>query len=73
MEDGMAYVVGGLVDRNRHPGASLARARELGIRTVRLPIDEYAAVSRNDFLTISDVCGIMSMYGLTGDWEAAFH
>ena len=27
VEPGVAYVVGGLVDRNRHPGASLRRAR----------------------------------------------
>jgi len=73
MEPGWAYVVGGLVDRNRHPGASLARATALGVRTARLPIDEHAAVSRNDFLTISDVLWILSSFGENeGDWGEVF-
>ena len=37
------YVIGGLVDRNRHKGASLARAQALGLASARLPVSESMA------------------------------
>ena len=43
-EDGM-YIVGGLVDRNRHPQLCLKKAEELGVRTARLPIGEHLKLS----------------------------
>ena len=36
----VCIVIGALVDRNRHKGAGLKRAKELGIPAVRLPIQE---------------------------------
>lgn len=32
------YIVGGIVDRNRYKGLTLARSRERGVRTAKLPI-----------------------------------
>lgn len=42
-ELGEAYVIGGVVDRNRHPGVAAARAAALGLRTARFPLHECGA------------------------------
>lgn len=34
------YVIGGLVDRNRHKGVTHTKAVQQGVRTLRLPIGE---------------------------------
>ncbi len=60
------------MDRNRHAGASISRSRVLGGKAVRLPIEEYSAVSRNDFLTISDVGWIVSTFASCKDWAQVF-
>jgi len=72
VKDGDIFVVGGLVDRNRHVRASIERANSLGLKALRLPIEEHAAVSRNDFLTISDVCWILSQFAISNDWATVF-
>lgn len=41
LDDGDVYVIGGLLDHNQHPGASLARATALGCRHAKLPIGEF--------------------------------
>ena len=49
----LSYVIGGIVDRNRLKGATYKKAKELGIRTAKLPIKEYFALSATHVLTAS--------------------
>ena len=42
LDPSKVYVIGGLVDRNRHKGCSHRRARELGVATAKLPLSSYS-------------------------------
>jgi tRNA (guanine9-N1)-methyltransferase len=52
LNDEDILIVGGLVDRNRHPGASEARAAGLGLRTARLPLTGHALASTRVLTTV---------------------
>lgn len=72
LEAGMTYIVGGIVDKNRHKELCLNKAKELGITTKRLPLDKYVAVDGRRVLTTTHVIEIMLRYFDGNDWKQAF-
>ncbi|CCH59078.1 hypothetical protein TBLA_0B02360 [Henningerozyma blattae CBS 6284] len=72
LEPGMTYIVGGIVDKNRHKFLCYNKAKELGIRTKRLPIDEYVKISSVKVLTTTHVIHLMLKYFDNKDWKEAF-
>ncbi len=66
------YVIGGIVDRNRHKGLCYTRAKEHGIPTARLPIGEYIKLSRSPVMCTNHVVEILVKWQETKDWEQAF-
>ena len=48
-----AYVIGGLVDRNRWKGITLKKAEEQGIQTAKLPIGNFMKMSSSQVLLMS--------------------
>lgn len=66
------YVIGGIVDKNRHKGLCHRRANELGIPTAKLPIGEYMQMQSRTVLTTNHVVEIMVNWLETGDWGEAF-
>lgn len=66
------YVIGGIVDKNRHKGLCHRRANELGIPTAKLPIGEYMQMQSRTVLTTNHVVEIMANWLETGDWGEAF-
>ena len=50
-----AYIIGGIVDRNRHKGLCRSRAEAGGIRTARLPIRDYLRLQAAPVMTVNQV------------------
>lgn len=63
-----AYIIGGIVDRNRLKGITYQKALAQGIRTAKLPIKENFALSATHILTVNHVFEIMLRYAASGNW-----
>lgn len=72
LEPNTSYVIGGLVDKNREKGLCYKRARELGIRTARLPIGEYMVMQSRTVLATNHVVEIMLKWLEYENWGDAF-
>lgn len=66
------YVVGGLVDKNRHKGVCYKTAVEKGLRTAKLPIGDYMQMASRFVLTTNHVVDIMLRWLELRDWGKAF-
>ncbi|RYN41828.1 tRNA (guanine(9)-N1)-methyltransferase [Alternaria arborescens] len=66
------YIIGGLVDKNRHKGICHNRAVERGIKTAKLPIGEYLEMKSRQVLVTNHVLEIMLKWMEFGDWGKAF-
>jgi tRNA (guanine9-N1)-methyltransferase len=67
-----SYIIGGIVDKNRHKGICYKRACERGIPTAKLPIGEFMTMQSRTVLTVNHVVEIMLKWLETGDWGEAF-
>ena len=67
-----SYIIGGIVDKNRHKGLCYKRACERGIHTAKLPIGEYMTMQSRSVLAVNHVVEIMLKWLETGDWGEAF-
>lgn len=66
------YVIGGLVDKNRHKGICYKRALDRGVRTAKLPVGDYMKMQSRFVLATNHVNEIMLKWLSTGDWAKAF-
>ena len=66
------YIIGGLVDRNRHKGVCYKKAMDRGIRTAKLPIGDYMQMTSRFVLATNHVVEIMLRWLELGDWGKAF-
>jgi hypothetical protein len=65
------YVIGGIVDRNRHKNLTLNKAKEQGIRHARLPIQKHLALSGTHVLTVNQVVDIILAQLELKNWDLA--
>ncbi|KAL2835068.1 hypothetical protein BDW59DRAFT_137051 [Aspergillus cavernicola] len=66
------YIIGGLVDKNRHKGICHKRATEMGIKTAKLPIGDYVQMTSRSVLATNHVVEIMIRWLQLQDWGDAF-
>lgn len=66
------YIIGGLVDKNRHKAVCYKQAVARGVRTAKLPIGDYIQMASRSVLTTNHVMEIMLRWLETGDWGEAF-
>ena len=66
------YIIGGLVDRNRHKGICYKRACDRGMQTARLPIGLYMQMTSRFVLATNHVAEIMLRWLELRDWGKAF-
>ncbi|KAF2278269.1 uncharacterized protein EI97DRAFT_394502 [Westerdykella ornata] len=66
------YIIGGLVDKNRHKGLCYKRALNRGIKTAKLPIGEFLHMKSRQVLVTNHVLEIMLKWLEFGDWGKAF-
>lgn len=67
-----SYVVGGLVDKNRHKGICYKTACARGIKTAKLPIGDFLEMQSRFVLATNHVVEIMVRWLECGDWGEAF-
>jgi tRNA (guanine9-N1)-methyltransferase len=66
------YIIGGLVDKNRHKGICHRRAVDRNIKTAKLPIKEYLEMRDRQVLVTNHVLEILLKWMEFGDWGKAF-
>lgn len=66
------YIIGGLVDKNRHKAVCYKAAVAKGIKTAKLPIGDYIQMASRQILTTNHVVDIMLKWLELGDWGEAF-
>jgi tRNA (guanine9-N1)-methyltransferase len=71
LSPGDIYVIGGLVDRNRHKGITLRKADGEGIRHARLPLAQHCKLAGSAVLTVNQVVDILLAWLEVRDWRAA--
>ena len=55
LDERCAYIIGGIVDRNKHKGIAHNKAVRQGVRTVKLPITEHLKLHATHVLTVNHV------------------
>ncbi|XP_055312131.1 mitochondrial ribonuclease P protein 1 homolog [Sitodiplosis mosellana] len=65
------YVVGGLVDKATRTPVTLAKAKRLNIRSMRLPLDKHIKFHSHKTLTLDQMILIMLELKRSQDWKKA--
>ncbi|KAJ5455106.1 hypothetical protein N7475_010227 [Penicillium sp. IBT 31633x] len=66
------YIVGALVDKNRHKAVCYKQAVAKGIKTAKLPIGQYISMAHRPVLATNHVIEIMLQWLELRDWGKAF-
>ncbi len=61
LDPSRAYIIGGIVDRNRYKGLCRSRAEAGGIKTARLPIRDYLRLQAAPVMTVNQVSTLSSL------------
>lgn len=71
IDNSKIYIIGGLVDRNRHKGVTFKKASRLGIETARLPVKENIKLNSSCVLTVVHVLEVLLAFREHKNWHKA--
>ncbi|CCK72443.1 tRNA (guanine(9)-N(1))-methyltransferase KNAG_0K00750 [Huiozyma naganishii CBS 8797] len=71
LEPGTTYIIGGIVDKNRHKELCLNKAKDMTITPKRLPLTKYVKLDGRQVLTTGHVVQLMLKYFDNHDWKEA--
>lgn len=71
LDSNCAYIIGGIVDRNRFKGVTYEKAKKQNVRTAKLPIKEYYAMKATPVLTVNHVFEILLNFAKFQSWPQA--
>ncbi|DBB01903.1 TPA: tRNA (guanine(9)-N(1))-methyltransferase [Trebouxia sp. C0004] len=72
LDSSKLYIVGGIVDRNRHKNICFRKAESQAIQTAKLPIEAYIKLASSQVLTVNHVVEILLSWLECKDWKEAF-
>jgi tRNA (guanine9-N1)-methyltransferase len=72
-DESCIYIIGGLVDRNRHKSCTYNKALEHKINTAKLPIREHISLTSSAILTVVHVMEIMLKFREKPDWKEVLY
>jgi tRNA (guanine9-N1)-methyltransferase len=68
--EGKCYIIGGLIDRNKHKNFTLEFAKESGIQTSKFPLNDFFKL-KSSVLTVDQSFSILSNFYNSNNWEDA--
>lgn len=73
IKPGNTYIIGGIVDKNRHKELCYNKAKDLNLKVRRLPIGKFIKLDGRHVMTTAHVVHILLEYLTHKDWKIAFN